>query len=46
MLTEEDDDEEYEALLGIHAELEDVLYADHVRFHSCYPYIERLPTLH
>ena len=22
-----------------------VLYADDVRFHSCHPYIERLPTL-
>ena len=22
-----------------------VLWADHVRFHSCHPYIERLPTL-
>ena len=27
------------------AELEGVLYPDHVRFHSCHPYIERLPTL-
>ena len=26
-------------------ELEGVLYADHVRFHSCHPYLERLPTL-
>ena len=27
------------------ADLEGVLYPDHVRFHSCHPYIERLPTL-
>ena len=32
-------------LKGFLAEFGGVLYADHVRFHSCHPYIERLPTL-
>ena len=31
--------------LGILAEFGGVLCADHVKFHSCHPYIERLPTL-
>ena len=30
--------------IGVLVELEGVLYPDHVRFHSCHPYIERLPT--
>ena len=30
---------------GILTELEGVLYPDHVRFHSCHPYIECLPPL-
>ena len=25
--------------------VEGVLYPDHVRFHSCHPYLERLPML-
>ena len=32
-------------LLGFLAEFGGVLCADHVRFHSCHPYIEHLPTL-
>ena len=35
----------FKAKLDVLAELEGVLYADHVRFHSYHPYIERLPTL-
>ena len=31
--------------IGFLAELEGVLYADHVRFHAGHPYLERLPTL-
>ena len=31
--------------IGVLAKLEGILYPDHVRFHSCDPYIERLLTL-
>ena len=31
--------------LGTRLEFRSVLYADHMRFHSRRPYIERLPTL-
>ena len=30
---------------SILAEFDGVLYADHVKFDPCHPYIERLPTL-
>ena len=32
-------------ILAVLAEFEAVLYADHVRFHSGHPYIDRLPTV-
>ena len=33
------------AWLGVLGEFGCILYADHMRFDSRYPYIERLPTL-
>ena len=36
----------FKAYLGVLAELEGVLYPDHVRFHSCHPYSDALMNLH
>ena len=34
-----------QSYIAVLAEFEAVLYADHVRFHSCHPYIDRLLTV-
>ena len=38
-------DEFLKLILAVLAEFEAVLYADHGRFHSGHPYIDRLPTV-